>query len=577
MKSKLIIILLFILIGVSYSDSVEDRWPSRLDAIQVMKVLSPGYMTPYRNYRVYIDDPYKYPSKSVMINIARYFLPSDMSDDDIYSKVQLVETKIKDQMVSYLMYMNKTIDGFNVSFDQDRAYNIFISSIDYDSNYRGYIVWGGINAGIIFKDGYQSEQREWVVLHEMMHGFFDEIHDNDGVPVRPTDIGPLTTENSIVIYDESSTFKAPGSTDDDYDLLYLGEFDWSIAQTKSNLTNPVGKLIEFDVDGKAGRRGSPGPMKWFSKITVGPSSGSLPDFITTWHSNFLLLNSLTDDDLLGFFPFWNSDTRRVWYDMWNFDEATISLYPGKTLFRYRSDYMSGPSFDPMNEDTPIYIYVKHIKYVDVKLYGKDRTLDLFDVNTARIEVGPELIGVIKGFDDSDDFIRFPDDSRIIPQYTCSQNQDNDTVISWKSYDMNRNLLSSTVTIVGVNHCGITVCGGTDDEFGSCPSLPTKSTLTDATALCTMILPIITIGLICFAPCCFCILLGIFVLCIGFLLASFIAIILPLVAILNILIILIVFGIYIPGIAFIKDWYYYDKAQNNNVELGTIDESILETV
>lgn len=567
------LISLLCLIGLSVASDPTEIFVEREPAIQTMIGLTVGYNSSLPQYRIYLDDPFDYPDHSYLTKLVQEFIPESLSYEQLLAKVKPLESKLKDQILDYLNYFSQTVPTFNFSFTENRTQNLVVFTIDHDIEPRGYTNWGGINNAIVFRRDYEKEMRKWLVLHEMMHGFLDLIHDVNGEPISQLPINNLRTENSLVLYADSSTWLGPGSRKDDLGLLYLGEFDWSIIQERSPVINPTGNLIELELDGLGGRRGSPGPMEWFSKIVVGREHSGLPDFITTWHEIFVIIGDLTDVWWIGFVPYWNSDTKQTWEDLWNFDEATVSIYPGHTLIKYRSDHMSGPSFDPNKVDSPLWVEVKHVKYADCKLYGLNRSLELTDIDKARIEVGPELIGTIYGFDADDDYLVFPNNSRFLTNLTCVVTVEGDrAIITWRSVSLTGKIFPSWLEINGVDSCDIRACGGPNNIYGDCPSFPGRSWYIKGTTITTMYMPVIAIGAILFGLIiCICICF-----CLLFLILSMILIVFIMMAV-GIISCIIRFGIFATFSMIIAGFIIpaFKKSDKNNYDWQNQDDVEME--
>jgi hypothetical protein len=312
---------------------------------------------------------------------------------------------------------------------------IFISS--QNQNVRGTFDIGGYLRGGLGSirlnnvDSFQ-EERDWLILHEMLHLFFNLKHVSGGNPYKPVYLYDLydivhkeiNVEDSMIVYDGRSSFITPGTLDKKDNRLWLGQYDWSIAQVKG-ISNRKFSNVDEDkiiyIDGTNVVRGSPGPEFWFDEILIHkPKVMGSPNifdrikgmyfvYVENYHI-FNRIRSKSTDRFKYYFPFINSEYCNLWYDLWDLDRVFISWIPGNTLFKYRSDKLKGPSFNPVGPDEPLYLRIENIPFVDIEVYGSNKTIELINISNAYIKFGKETQLILIGYDPKYHTLIFPNNS-----------------------------------------------------------------------------------------------------------------------------------------------------------------------
>lgn len=497
MNYSIFIFLLFV--GSSFDLSVDEKYPERKIAQETIDVLMASRRF-FPKVVVYLDNIDDFPSQNfIRWAVALILKNPELLDKYSYKKfITDVDNSLRHRIIQKLHFVSNISEDIDFEwYDETKVSNytgmrLLISGFVFKFGFNGIHVTDNINSAIIFGPPDKISDRYRTIMHEYLHAFFGGTHNSNGRVVSPTPYDPLDSQHSIIMYKDITPFSAPGSLSP-HNLTYLGELDWSLIQNLTRVKNPYGKLLKIYVKGTHGIRGSPGPISWFSTVIVGPSSHKR-DFFAEWIENLKILSDLYEHEgivryTLGLILFALPEEQKLWHKLWDWDTSTISLVPGRFLFRYRSDYLRGPSFNPHEEDSPLKVIVRRIPYVDIHLYGNDRTLELHHVNKAFIKIGPEINGIIRGFNIKTDIISLVNSSRIIPRVMCKE-FNNNIYLHFLSKGNKKNL-SSTLYILNVGRSGcqkLFLCGGENGILGNCSSSKKRTISTSVKIYISMVLP-----------------------------------------------------------------------------------------
>lgn len=488
-----IIILTFVNVYCNRPPHIDDPYLEKVNtiyyhhrwfALKVMDVLLDFPLNKhYQNFEtcnILIKDPISKLERWQLNLLYHYKLKRDIPED-ISTELITLEGDVLTQVEMYLNFFeiysgidvrkfsNKTSDLcvflIDKKYKSSRGFNFDIRIIDKENK--------TILNYFVFRNNNFQEQRPWIAMHEMMHGLLKMRHDKNGNPVKNiSKIGidglktELTTSDSMMLYDGRSSFDSPGSILND-GTLYMGQYDWSILQLKAYPRNYIdprfqGKSI-INIDGLGVRRGSPGPEEWFDEIIItGTKDRSNIDI-----NSYVFRKALTANWNYGFeFPFMWSDERnkQLWYDLWDVERVFVKWVPGDTLFKYRSDYLRGPSFHPMKFDSKLKLTIQNVDYANIQVYGSNKTIYLDRVQKAHIILGTSLDIVIRGYEPTQHWLVEASPLGLGGSATanntylrlCENHKLNEIMLYWIEDDNNPNTTSikSKVIFKDLNYCSL---------------------------------------------------------------------------------------------------------------------------
>jgi hypothetical protein len=430
------------------------HYPLRLNGIEVLDILTEGrYKNPFETYDVFIDNAVDSLSaqklEEVYEKILRRPIPADPS-----SELQDPEGYVRDEIEKYLRFFD-SYTGVNFNYFDTSCHDDILFVIDnHLSPHRGYfhrIILPNCRAvtALIFSHNDIREPRSFVVANEMFHELL-----NMKRAERDANVSDLygsreiySTEDSLVLYENLFNFNTPGSLSGDSYLLWLGQYDWSVIQSKGYVPQPPALInTNIYIDGKDVKRGSPGPESWFKDIVIYKDVKSprltslspadiyeyLADVFRVAYENMWIYRravsySGSDWAFLYFLPWDYGDYFYLWEDLWDLDRTFIKWIPGEVEFKYRSDKMRGPSFHPKMPDYPLRLIVRDLEYASIQLYGSNKTIVLENTSKAHLILGMDVKVEIWGFESEGHCLLLP--NATVDDFSCT-NEDNQTLLEW---------------------------------------------------------------------------------------------------------------------------------------------------
>jgi hypothetical protein len=456
------------------------HYPLRLKALNVLDVLTNGtYERGYHGsqlhgYNLIIDNITNSLTTLRLKDIYERVLMRPMPADPS-SELQDTEGYIRDEIDRYLRFFNDyTPLIINPITNSIGIYHPLVFYIDtlLDGS-RGkqskiFRTGGCCIYSLRFSSSEIREPRSFIVPHEMFHTFLDMKHADDGKPIREVEVSDLyrsrkiySTEDSLNLYENRFNFNTPGSLSGDSYLMWLGQYDWSVIQSKGYVSRPPGiSNTNIYIDGKDVKRGSPGPESWFKDIIVyknvkspkltSLSPGNVYEYLVDvfavayenmWIYRRAVSYSGSSWGWTYFLPWDYGDYFYLWQDLWDLDRAFIKWIPGDVEFKYRSDKVRGPSFHPKMPDYPLRLIVRDLKYASIQLYGSNKTIVLKNTSKAHLILGMDVDVEIWGYESEGHCLLLPNTT--IDNFSCT-NEDNQTLLEWSRPHVNFSAFSQVL-------------------------------------------------------------------------------------------------------------------------------------